>query len=98
MGVAADTQFHVLAVDDSIIDRKLIERLLKNSSYQVTTVDSGSKALEFLGLHEDNEINSNQPSVSPNINQEVEVNLIITDYCMPGMTGYDLLKKVKDLN
>ena len=27
--------------------------------------------------------------------QEVEINLIITDYCMPGMTGYDLLKKVK---
>lgn len=27
--------------------------------------------------------------------QEVEVNLIITDYCMPGMTGYDLLKKIK---
>lgn len=95
MGVAADSQFHVLAVDDSIIDRKLIERLLKTSSFQVTTVDSGSKALEFLGLHEDDEINANQPSVSPNINQEVEVNLIITDYCMPGMTGYDLLKKVK---
>ncbi|KAL8215358.1 hypothetical protein R6Q57_004807 [Mikania cordata] len=95
MGVATDSQFHVLAVDDSIIDRKLIERLLKTSSYQVTTVDSGSKALEFLGLHEDDEINSNEPSVSLNINQEVEVNLIITDYCMPGMTGYDLLKKVK---
>ena len=28
--------------------------------------------------------------------QEVEINLIITDYCMPGMTGYDLLKKVKE--
>ncbi|KAI3667270.1 hypothetical protein L6452_42320 [Arctium lappa] len=100
MGVAADSsQFHVLAVDDSIIDRKLIERLLKTSSFQVTTVDSGSKALEFLGLHEeeDEEMNSNQPSVSPNINQElVEVNLIITDYCMPGMTGYDLLKKIKN--
>ncbi|KAF7821282.1 Two-component response regulator ARR9 [Senna tora] len=27
------------------------------------------------------------------INQDVEVSLIITDYCMPGMTGYDLLKK-----
>ncbi|KVI03461.1 CheY-like superfamily [Cynara cardunculus var. scolymus] len=97
MGVAADSQFHVLAVDDSIIDRKLIERLLKTSSFQVTTVDSGSKALEFLGLHEEDEdMNSNQPSVSPNIHQEVEVNLIITDYCMPGMTGYDLLKKVKN--
>lgn len=23
------------------------------------------------------------------------MNLIITDYCMPGMTGYDLLKKIK---
>ena len=23
------------------------------------------------------------------------MNLIITDYCMPGMTGYELLKKVK---
>ncbi|PWA40568.1 two-component response regulator ORR10 [Artemisia annua] len=64
MGVATDSQFHVLAVDDSINDRKMIERLLKVSSFQVrlSTPD------------------------------EVEVNLTITDYCMPGMTGYDLLK------
>lgn len=46
----------------------------------VTTVESGRKALEFLGLM-----------------GEVEVNLIITDYCMPGMSGYDLLKKIKVL-
>ena len=26
--------FHVLAVDDSVIDRKLLEKLLKVSSYQ----------------------------------------------------------------
>ena len=32
MGMATDAQFHVLAVDDSLIDRKLIERLLKTSS------------------------------------------------------------------
>lgn len=37
MGMAAaESQFHVLAVDDSIIDRKLIERLLRTSSYQGT--------------------------------------------------------------
>ncbi|GFY98155.1 response regulator 9 [Actinidia rufa] len=96
MGLAKESQFHVLAVDDSLVDRKLIERLLKTSSYQVTTVDSGSKALQFLGLNEDDQINSNQPSVSVNNHQEVEVNLIITDYCMPGMTGYDLLKKIKE--
>lgn len=32
--MAAESQFHVLAVDDSLIDRKLIESLLKTSSYQ----------------------------------------------------------------
>ncbi|KAI3472263.1 hypothetical protein Pfo_029751 [Paulownia fortunei] len=97
MGMAAaEAQFHVLAVDDSMIDRKLIERLLKTSSYQVTTVDSGSKALEFLGWNEVETGNSNEVFVSPKNHQEVEVNLVITDYCMPGMTGYDLLKKMKE--
>ena len=36
MGMAAESQFHVLAVDDSLIDRKLIEKLLKISSFQGT--------------------------------------------------------------
>lgn len=56
--IATETQFHVLAVDDSIIDRKLIERLLKTSSYQVTAVESGVKALEFLGLLDDQNTNT----------------------------------------
>ncbi|CAG7905467.1 unnamed protein product [Brassica rapa] len=91
MGMAAvESQFHVLAVDDSSFDRKLIEKLLQKSSCQVTTVDSGYKALEFLGIE------SNDPNALSTSPQEVEVNLIITDYCMPGMTGYDLLKKVKE--
>ncbi|CAM8917139.1 unnamed protein product [Rhodiola kirilowii] len=84
---ASESQFHVLAVDDSIIDRKLIERLLKTSSYQVTTVDSVPKALELLGLLEDADKHLNR--------HEMDVNLIITDYCMPEMTGYDLLKRIK---
>ncbi|CAN7020594.1 hypothetical protein F2Q70_00028698 [Brassica cretica] len=97
MGMATESQFHVLAVDDSLVDRKMIERLLQKSSCQVTTVDSGSKALEFLGLRESNESNDpNAPSSSPVTHQEIEINLIITDYCMPGMTGYDLLKRVKE--
>ncbi|XP_002513063.2 two-component response regulator ARR9 [Ricinus communis] len=104
MGMAADSQFHVLAVDDSLIDRKLIERLLKTSSFHVTAVDSGSKALEFLGLNEEEEEeeeerrDSSPISVCPDDehHQDLQVNLIITDYCMPGMTGYDLLRKIKE--
>ncbi|XP_044978464.1 two-component response regulator ORR4-like [Hordeum vulgare subsp. vulgare] len=99
--VDAESRFHVLAVDDSVIDRKLIEMLLKTSSYQVTTVDSGSKALEVLGLRDEDSSSSSSSSSSPpsssapDHHQEVGVNLIITDYCMPGMTGYDLLRRVK---
>ncbi|WVZ73028.1 hypothetical protein U9M48_021393 [Paspalum notatum var. saurae] len=68
---------HVLAVDDSIVDRTVISRLLRSSKYRVTTVDSGKRALEILSL------------------DHRGVHLIITDYCMPEMTGYDLLKRVK---
>uniref|UniRef100_A0A0A9BYT9 RR3 n=1 Tax=Arundo donax TaxID=35708 RepID=A0A0A9BYT9_ARUDO len=68
---------HVLAVDDSIVDRAVISRLLRSSKYRVTTVDSGKRALEVLSL-------------------ECNVHMIITDYCMPEMTGYDLLKRVKE--
>ncbi|KHG04258.1 Two-component response regulator ARR9 -like protein [Gossypium arboreum] len=68
--MATQTQFHVLAVDDSLIDRKLIERLLKTSSYQVTAVDSGSKALEFLGL---NDVNKLRPHLMKGITTKTEM-------------------------
>ncbi|KAJ0974331.1 hypothetical protein J5N97_016296 [Dioscorea zingiberensis] len=68
---------HVLAVDDSSVDRAVIATLLRSSKHRVTTVDSGKRALELLGL-------------------ESDVNMIITDYWMPEMTGFELLKKVKE--
>ncbi|KAL1550926.1 pump-driving ATPase [Salvia divinorum] len=80
-------EVHVLAVDDSLVDRKVIERLLKITSCKVTTVDSGRRALQFLGLDE-----TEKNSVALD---RLKVDLIITDYCMPGMTGYELLKKIK---
>ncbi|KAH7570212.1 hypothetical protein JRO89_XS05G0068700 [Xanthoceras sorbifolium] len=80
-------EVHVLAVDDSFVDRKVIERLLTISSCKVTAVDSGRRALQFLGLDEEENTNSFDG---------LKVDLIITDYCMPGMTGYELLKKIKE--
>ncbi|GMI80291.1 response regulator 17 [Hibiscus trionum] len=76
---------HVLAVDDNLIDRKLVEKLLKNSSCKVTTAENALRALDYLGLGNE----TLEGTVS-------KVNLIITDYCMPGMTGYELLKKIKE--
>ncbi|RCV34607.1 hypothetical protein SEVIR_7G182100v4 [Setaria viridis] len=68
---------HVLAVDDSSVDRAVIASILRSSRFRVTAVDSGKRALELLG---------SEPNVS----------MIITDYWMPEMTGYELLKKVKE--
>ncbi|KAJ6858759.1 two-component response regulator ARR17-like [Populus alba x Populus x berolinensis] len=87
-GGAYTEELHVLAVDDSLVDRKLVERLLKNSSCKVTTAENGLRALEFLGLGDEK-----RTSLEDNVSK---VNLIITDYCMPGMTGYELLKKIKE--
>ncbi|XP_027339700.1 two-component response regulator ARR6-like isoform X2 [Abrus precatorius] len=80
-------KLHVLAVDDSHVDRKVIERLLKISSCKVTVVESGTRALQYLGLDGDK---------SALGFDGVKVNLIMTDYSMPGMTGYELLKKIKE--
>lgn len=79
-------ELHVLAVDDSVVDRKVIERLLKTSFCKVTAVESGRRALQYLGLDGD------RSSVEFD---GLKVNLIMTDYSMPGMTGYELLKTIK---
>ncbi|XP_013635344.1 two-component response regulator ARR17 isoform X2 [Brassica napus] len=85
-----DEELHVLAVDDNLIDRKLVERILKISSCKVTTAENGLRALEYLGLGDP------QQTESLTTNSVMKVNLIITDYCMPGMTGFELLKIVKE--
>ncbi|KAH7429978.1 hypothetical protein KP509_09G076500 [Ceratopteris richardii] len=80
---ALEPEIHVLAVDDNLIDRMMIKKLLLNLACRVTTVESGQRALEILETFE------------PVSMEEIKFNLIITDYCMPDMTGFDLLKRIK---
>ncbi|CAH8363961.1 unnamed protein product [Eruca vesicaria subsp. sativa] len=84
---SSSTELHVLAVDDSLVDRKVIERLLRISACKVTTVESGTRALQYLGLDGDD---------GSSDLKDLKVNLIVTDYSMPGLTGYELLKKIKE--
>ncbi|CAH2067316.1 unnamed protein product [Thlaspi arvense] len=84
---SSSPELHVLAVDDSFVDRKVIERLLRISACKVTTVESGTRALQYLGLDGD--------KGSCDL-KDLKVNLIVTDYSMPGLTGYELLKKIKE--
>ncbi|XP_025880937.1 two-component response regulator ORR5 isoform X1 [Oryza sativa Japonica Group] len=102
---------HVLAVDDSSVDRAVISGILRSSQFRVTAVDSGKRALELLGS-----VSLRHPlpfccwlRKCGGVfclrgrkrffffgSQEPNVSMIITDYWMPEMTGYELLKKVKE--
>ncbi|KAI3458431.1 hypothetical protein Pfo_015094 [Paulownia fortunei] len=82
-------QPHVLVVDDCRVSRMRNEMMFKKYSCKVTTAESGLKALEFLGLADDNQRSGND-------NQIPKLNMVSTDYNMPpGMNGYELLKKIK---
>ncbi|KAM0916631.1 hypothetical protein ACQ4PT_009998 [Festuca glaucescens] len=77
----------VLLVDDSPVDRKVVQLMLGSNtfagSFHVTAVDSAKKAMEFLGLKD---------------GKEQAIDMVLTDYCMPEMTGYDLLKAIKAMS
>lgn len=83
-------EMHVLAVDDCRVDRMVVERLLRSDSVKVTAVDSAAKALELLGVNKEH-------ATATVCTNPLKFSLIITDYCMPELTGYDLLKRLKEI-
>uniref|UniRef100_A0A0E0G890 Response regulatory domain-containing protein n=1 Tax=Oryza nivara TaxID=4536 RepID=A0A0E0G890_ORYNI len=63
----------VLVVDDSPVDRRVVELLLRAHCGG----GGGAAAGEAAPFH--------------------AIDIVLTDYCMPEMTGYDLLKAIKAL-
>ncbi len=66
---------HILVVDDEKNYLLLLEALLSEEGYEVTTMQDAEMAYMFL--------------------KESEVDVIITDVKMPGMSGQELLERVK---
>ncbi|KAF3796525.1 Two-component response regulator [Nymphaea thermarum] len=86
---------HVLAVDDSLVDRKVIERLLKNSACRVTTVESGRRALQFLGIDGDQKPQSSALREIPVVVMSSEKIVARIDRCLEEGAEDFIVKPVK---
>ncbi|KAI3493378.1 hypothetical protein L1887_41767 [Cichorium endivia] len=90
-------KLRALVVDDEKSQRRSAERLLEKSSFDViATVESGETALKFLGLTEDNVSVSVEYAIRLSNDMMVDVDLILTDHDMKGISGYELLLKLKN--
>ena len=67
---------HILLVDDEKTLTQCLELVLSIEGHAVTTANSGEKALEVIkGIYE----------------RDSKIDLLITDICMPGMSGLELI-------
>jgi chemotaxis family two-component system response regulator Rcp1 len=81
-----DAEFHILLVEDSRADAKIIERALRESavSHRLTVISDGQSALDYLfGLHDER------------IPADQEPDLILLDLNLPGIDGCGVLKEIK---
>ncbi|MBF0383418.1 MAG: response regulator [Magnetococcales bacterium] len=75
----------VLVVDDNDSSRTILQEILASFSFDVTTVNSGQQAIEAIAQ------NSNQ-------NDHLQYQLVLMDWKMPGMTGLEAAKIIKENN
>ena len=79
--------FHILLIDDSQADVKIIERALReaNIQHRLTVIHDGRRALEYLQrLHD------------PAIPADRQPDLILLDLNLPGIDGGQILAEIKN--
>jgi chemotaxis family two-component system response regulator Rcp1 len=78
--------FHILLVEDSRADAKIIERALKESdiAHRLTVIPDGQHALEYLFALRDKDVEA-----------EREPDLILLDLNLPGIDGCQVLSRIK---
>lgn len=70
-----------LVVDDSVVARKIATKLLKLFQFQVIEAKNGEEALSLIERHRTRDGN--------------EIGLVLTDYNMPGMNGFELVRTIR---
>ena len=78
--------FHILLIDDSQADARIIERALReaNVQHRLTVIHDGRRALDYLRrLHE------------PATPDDREPDLILLDLNLPGIDGNQILAEIK---
>jgi len=71
--------YHILLVDDEENLMECLEMVLSIEGHTVTTANSGEKALDLI-----REI----------YKHDNRIDMLITDICMPGMSGMELIKEL----
>jgi two-component system, chemotaxis family, response regulator Rcp1 len=83
---ATQSEFHILLIEDSRADAKIIERALREGdvSHRLTVIPDGRHALDYLF--------SLQHEAAPS---EREPDLILLDLNLPGLDGCQVLTRIK---
>ena len=82
MNYSTSNQNEVWVIDDDQSIRWVLDRSLANAGFKVTTFETASKALAQFKRSEINE----RPA------------LVLTDFRMPGINGFELLKQLKHID
>ncbi len=79
--------FHILLVEDSRADAKIIERALRESDvmHRLTVIPDGQHALDYLFALRDEEVDADR-----------EPDLILLDLNLPGIDGCQVLSRIKN--
>lgn len=82
----------ILIVDDSNLEKKVLQDFLKEAGFETISVDSAEEAFTILGINANGDSAKIVKSISK---QGRDIETIFMDFVMPGMNGIEACKVIK---